>query len=215
MKFLLVILMLSPLAHAERATTHGMLVVGKEQVFLSHLPMFHAPHDRQVILSVELDAAGKGALQKSQTESTETVYTFVPDPFVLSDFLLRLHPLKGDLYRGHFEREGELIAKGITAGKVQIVYAQKLDHAAPVPEHAAYFAFGSASGHFLAHVIGGAPNFDQIVELEAGPFSGGLYSCQELHGSQALGEGQSCTSLHAFPAKVKKQIYLETGDLEG
>ena len=36
---------------------HGMLMVGTQTIFLSHLPMFHRPHDYQVILEVGLQAA--------------------------------------------------------------------------------------------------------------------------------------------------------------
>jgi hypothetical protein len=38
----------------EHPAVHGMLVVGEGQLFLSHLPMFHAPHDYQIIMEVRL-----------------------------------------------------------------------------------------------------------------------------------------------------------------
>jgi hypothetical protein len=36
----------------DQPAVHGMLLVGEETLYLSHLPMFHSPHNYQVILEV-------------------------------------------------------------------------------------------------------------------------------------------------------------------
>ena len=43
-------------AQADRPSVHGMLLFGKENLYASHLPMFHAPHDYQVIFKLNLSS---------------------------------------------------------------------------------------------------------------------------------------------------------------
>jgi hypothetical protein len=50
-------------ARADAPAVHGMVLFGgKQAAYVSHLPMFHAPHDRQLILKVAL-----ADLPRSQT----------------------------------------------------------------------------------------------------------------------------------------------------
>jgi hypothetical protein len=94
----------------ERPAVHGMLMVGEARVLLSHLPMFHAPHDQQIILEASLSAPGFNPQKKyvDDRNATQTrIYTWVPKPFVLSDLLAsRPAPptMIGIIFRGHFER---------------------------------------------------------------------------------------------------------------
>jgi hypothetical protein len=44
---------------------HNMVVFGRDTVFLSHLPMFMAPHDAQLILEVALENADGSGLQEA------------------------------------------------------------------------------------------------------------------------------------------------------
>ena len=67
-----------------------MLMVGEARVLLSHLPMFHAPHDQQIILEASLSAPGFDPRKQyvDDRNATQTmIYTWVPKPFVLSDLL--------------------------------------------------------------------------------------------------------------------------------
>src|SRR5262245_41628455 len=62
--------------HHDPAAVHGMAMIGESRVFLSHLPMFHRPHDYQVLLEVELSAELR--------DVPAALHTFVPDPFELA-----------------------------------------------------------------------------------------------------------------------------------
>src|SRR4051794_31491126 len=92
----------------ERPAVHGMLVVGDADVLLSHLPMFHSPHDFQVLLQVTLGEEGgdpASLYREDQRTSGERVYTWVPKPFLLSSLLTPAaspHVMQGTLFRGHF-----------------------------------------------------------------------------------------------------------------
>src|SRR4051812_9463415 len=52
--------------YADTPSIHGMVVFGGEKdTYASHLPMFHSPHDRQVILKIALNnLPGSKALEK-------------------------------------------------------------------------------------------------------------------------------------------------------
>lgn len=39
--------------YPDKPNTHGMLLMGMEIVYAEHLPMFHQPHDYQIILELE------------------------------------------------------------------------------------------------------------------------------------------------------------------
>ena len=42
-------------ASEDKPATHGMLIFGTNKIYASHLPMFHSPHNYQVILELDLD----------------------------------------------------------------------------------------------------------------------------------------------------------------
>jgi hypothetical protein len=117
----------------ERPAVHGMLMVGEARVLLSHLPMFHAPHDQQIILEASLSAPGFDPQKKyvDDRNATQTkIYTWVPKPFVLSDLLAsRPAPptMVGIIFRGHFERGGVAItADNVEARVERILYSRRL-----------------------------------------------------------------------------------------
>jgi hypothetical protein len=58
---------------------HGMaLFGGKEGLYASHLPMFHAPHDYQVVLQVHVaDPATDAALRK-RLDGKTALWTIAP-----------------------------------------------------------------------------------------------------------------------------------------
>ena len=91
----------APLA-ADHPSTHGMLVFGESAVFLSHLPLFHSPHDYQVILEARFTPAD--VYETDRKKSGSTVYTLEPETFVLPDQIKAKKPFKGTLYQD-LERE--------------------------------------------------------------------------------------------------------------
>src|SRR5215204_4817351 len=79
--------------------THNMFAFGREAVYPSHLPMFMAPHDAQLILEVALEDGTGGSL--SEVWSTERanhpdqrVYTMMPQRFALSTLYTRDPPAR-------------------------------------------------------------------------------------------------------------------------
>lgn len=208
-------------------TVHGMLIFGSGPIYLSHLPMFHAPHDHQLIVEVEFTGTGNpGAKYASdRAESGERVYTWVPKPFVLTELMkasVAAREMQGTIVRGHFERGGT----PITGGDVRCV-VKKVVHTHPISATGRrdttlrYVVFGSSDASFAAHLISGPPDFDHVLSVDgaAGPTppatvvveGRGNDPEQRLRPGDRVrvsGGGGSDGTLHG-----RDEIYLELGDL--
>ena len=184
---------------------HGMLVVGTDVVYLSHLPMFHAPHDYQLVFEAGLDDDVLAAYRRDSRRHPGTYYTLVPTArWVLPDTIREGARFPVDLYRGHFERGGTPIRKNALVTVRRIVHFRRFD-AGHAPDPAQWFAFGRGREHFLAHRIEGAPDMDQVVQVSTASAEGA--SVQVVH-TGALEVGDSLP-----PGKVQRVIYTEYGDL--
>ncbi|MFD0360791.1 hypothetical protein ACFQZZ_04935 [Nocardia sp. GCM10030253] len=157
--------------------THGMLVFGTgDDVYFSHLPMFMAPHNAQVLLDVELDERGAAALHADRQAGVAGIHTFDPMEFPLAELDPRTGPvrttIRGTLVRGHFERGGTPIADEVLATIRMVLYFADLD---PNEQHGGepltYLCFGRPGRLYLAHAINGRPSFDHIVAARLVPGS--------------------------------------------
>lgn len=160
----------SATAAGDPAAVHGMLLFGHEEVYLSHLPMFHRPHDYQVILKVDLPAnIQKTYVEDRKKNPKEKIYTFVPKSFVLPTLKGKPFALEGSIYRGHFERGGTEILKNVKTGIPKILEFKKLDPAGTLSAPT-YYLVGSPTEYFMIHSIVGRPNFDHVAVVT---FKGG------------------------------------------
>lgn len=162
----------------DEAGGHGMAMIGRKTVFLSHLPMFGPPHDYQVILEAELARAGadpqQAYFEDRQNNPDDRLYTLKPVPFVLPHIL----PVEGNtpketsfigsVFRGHFEREETHptpVASGVTVNVKNVIHGRKFTPDAPPPESLEYILFGLGDETFLAHLITSPPDFDQLIQV--------------------------------------------------
>ncbi|UOQ51049.1 hypothetical protein [Hymenobacter cellulosivorans] len=208
---------------ADRSSTHGMLIFGQQQVFASHLPMFHTPHDYQVVLELELGDSAQAAYRASQQQfPQQTVYTLEPEQFVLPQMVQQPRPFRATLYRGHFERGGTPIARQITVRIRQVLYFQRLTPSA-TPEPALLLV-GQEPEQFVIHRIAGQPDFDQVVQLAAtrAAVKGQPEALVQILFTQAakvpLQAGQQLLARPATggelrPLQVSYSLYLEHDDL--
>lgn len=185
--------------------SHGMLVVGTDVVYLSHLPMFHVPHNYQLIFEAALDADVLADYRRDSGAHADTYYTLVPTGrWVLPDMIVEGASFGADLYRGHFERGGTLIRQGITVTVRRIVHFRRFDPGR-TPDPTQWIAFGRGREHFLAHRIEAAPDMDQIVQLASPPAEG---QAVRLPRSGELKTGDAVMS-----GDVQRVLYTEYGDL--
>ena len=167
-------------AQPDRPASHGMLVVGAETIFLSHLPMFHSPHDYQVLLRASFGAATDDIYRSDRKAHPDTrFHTFAPAAFVLPELFpgpAGEPPVRtsftGSLVRNHFEQppahpdQPFEIASGVTVDVVGVVHHHLFDPAAPPSGRLRYLLFGAGTELFMAHRITRRPDFDQLLAVE-------------------------------------------------
>ncbi|MEK2645416.1 hypothetical protein [Bdellovibrio sp. BCCA] len=205
----------APHMHHDPAAVHGMLLFGRSQIYLSHLPMFHTPHDYQVILQATLSREGLYAYQKSVNSSDETVYTLVPEAFSLPEMLSRPVPFKAQIYKGHFERGGVLIADNVKV-EIKILYFKKFSGAEIKPSVGTYILFGNSQEQFLAHSITAAPDFDQILKVKTNAQDVAVVSFKNLGNTEPLQAHQALEMTlgeTVWPIEIESSLYTEFGDL--
>lgn len=202
--------------HMDRPSTHGMAVVGQQQIYLSHLPMFHSPHDYQVILEVQLDAGSQAKYAQAKTLAPDELITIVPEVFVLPEMVAQPRPFKADLFKGHFERDGSVFIENATVTITKVIYFKKFSSTDSAPAQAHYILFGNSTEQFLAHTITAKPDFDQLLRVDAQSllekYSGKVLEFPGIANSQALQAGDQLTTQGGM-IHVHSSLYLEYGDL--
>jgi hypothetical protein len=164
---------------ADRPTTHNMLVVGEETVYLSHLPMFQEegrppmPHRYQAILEVTF-AKQESYAKDRREHPTTNIYTLNPEIFVLPELVssdpqhkpLRSFNAKA-IFRGHLEREDRVpILQDSEVSVKRVIHFREFDPKATKAPQLEYLLFGNGQELFLAHVITAPPDFDQVLAVK-------------------------------------------------
>ncbi|MBK1896752.1 hypothetical protein [Chryseobacterium paridis] len=145
---------------------HGMILLGNETQYASHLPLFHTPHDYQVILKIKLDEPSALTYQKDRVVHPEnSMYTLEPEKFVLPSIMNDITTFKANIYRGHFERGGELIIKDAQVEITKVLYFHKLNMDKSEGNPCDYILFGDQKQQFLAHQILNRPDFDELSKI--------------------------------------------------
>ncbi len=205
---------------------HGMLLFGgRDGLFLSHLPMFHRPHDTQVVLQVHLADRRHDAELRRELATRPQVWTVVPERFELDRLAPEasqpLRSFRADVVQGHFERGGKKIHAGDEIVIDRVVFDHRL---APTSGPGATLAYRvvdagpAAREHFLVHWIATRPDADHVVRVLT-PAPASLPQQLDLARGRALSATpaalqRALRQAGAATARVDRTIYLETGDLE-
>ena len=160
------------------AASHSMLIVGEQTVFLSHLPLFHPPHNYQVIMEASFAKPGSDPqadyFNDRRKHPGTKIYTLEPEPFVLPRLTATepLRSFKANLYRGQFElldprrKESARFAEKVDVNVTKVILFRKFDPTAANPAQLEYLLFGKGSELFLAHLITRPPDFDQVLSVK-------------------------------------------------
>lgn len=210
----------------DKPSTHGMLIFGKEKIYASHLPMFHSPHNYQIILELQLDEKIKKLFISDQQQHTEyTTYTIEPEVFILPEMIAHPKPFKANLYRGHFERGGIKIADTITVEIKQVVYFKKFDTAESKASSTDLILFGNAKEQFAAHCITNKRDFDQVMQIKYN-FNTVFETANESFKMATVNKNENAVpgigenTIEAFvnnktiSITLLKQLYIEFDDLK-
>ncbi|AUP78024.1 hypothetical protein [Flavivirga eckloniae] len=204
----------------DKPSTHGMLLFGSEMIYASHLPMFHTPHDYQVILKLTLSNKDKASyLADKKEHPNNPTYTIEPERFVLPDMVSDPKPFKINLYRGHFERGGVAILKNIEVTIKEVVYFKKFNPEEAKATTANYILFGNKKQQFIAHEITNKPDFEQIIEVNTdidAILKGEKFSILKLSetGNTPIGVSGNKLKINDSSLHLLEQVYLEFGDLK-
>lgn len=199
---------------------HGMAVFGGSGgVFASHLAMFHAPHDYQVLLQIQLaDPALEGAL-RAQLQAEPKLWSIDPEKFPLTDLWQAKQPRKqfrADLYQGHFERGGKLFHKQVLIEVRQVLLHQQLDPNVGAKTQATYRLLQAGDSAFLVKRLQMRPDFDHIVRLEGAdllPGQGELALAIRGISQPADSELSDALRTAGWRAEVGATVYFDTADL--
>jgi hypothetical protein len=206
----------------DRTATHGMVFFGSEKIYASHLPMFHSPHDYQVILELELPENARKIYLENKKNHSETVYTLEPEKFVLPEMIKNPKAFKVNIFRGHFERGGLQIAENEIVTIKKVIYFRKFNSADKSPEKYQFLIIGNANEQFAIHYISEKPDFDQIFairfsdkklykQLKKGSV---LMNLENQSNQQAIEKGVFMSLKQKISIEFYEPIYLEFDDLK-
>lgn len=198
--------------------THGMaLFGGRDGMYASHLPMFHAPHDYQVLLQLRLlDPKLDGQL-RARLEGKPALWTIDPEKFELD----RLAPGAGapvgqfaaTVVQGHFERGGKPQYKDVTVVIEKVLLFRRLSPETVESASARYLQVGSGRQRFLVKTIDSRPDFDHIVAYRAMPGADTQSVTVPKLGLQQPSARALADALGVAPSAIAGTVYFDTSDL--
>lgn len=218
-RIFLFLLLLSPLAGVAGPTfgQHGMaLFGGSGGLYASHLPMFHAPHDYQVILKLRISDKTLDDQLRRQLGSTVALWTLSPEEFDLDrlapDSKRPLTRFKADIVQGHFEQGGKTRHAAATVIVEKVLVLRKLSPTPATVSGARYLQIGSGSERFLVKEVDSRPDFDHIVAVST--------RADAPHGplmlpKASLAEPSARMLGDALPgARIRGTVYFSADDLK-
>lgn len=156
-------------ARASEPAFHGMVLFGNNTHYISHLPMYHAPHDYQVVAQVSLITIPRSqtleAYEQAKMEG-QALFTVAPSMnFDLEELIAgHVKQIIANLYSGHFERGGQNL--GPVQIKIDEIKYHKKIFADDAKETFQYVVVTGEGGEsFAIHKIGGRPNRDVIAQV--------------------------------------------------
>lgn len=198
---------------------HGMALFGGRQgLYASHLPMFHAPHDYQVILQVHVADPATDAALRRRLDGKTALWTIAPEKFDLSRLApasaAPLRQFKADLVQGHFEQGGKTQFAAATIVVDKVLMFRQLSPTQKTSNDASYVQIGTGSQRYLVKQIDSRPDFDHIVAYAA---TAGASTAAITLNKQALQQPQSAAlaaALHVPASAIRGTVYFYTDDLK-
>ncbi|SHH28984.1 hypothetical protein [Massilia sp. CF038] len=220
-KLILLVLcvLLTPFSRAAGPTygQHGMVLFGGSGgLYASHLPMFHAPHDYQVILRIRLADPALDAQLRRRLAARVALWTLAPEPFEI-DRLAPAHAqaltaFKADIVQGHFEQGGVTRHAAAAVIVEQVLLFRQLDATHRRSKNARYLQVGQGAERFLVKQIDSRPDIDHIVAIRARP---GTSTDALVVPKAGLSQPSSRQLAHALPgSKIRGTVYFYTEDLK-
>jgi hypothetical protein len=210
--------MAAPPAHGPTYGEHGMaLFGGKQGLYASHLPMFHAPHDYQVVLQIHLAEPKLDAALKNRLDGNTALWTIAPEKFDL-DRLAHgaaqpLQRFQADLVLGHFEQGGQTQYRSATVLVDKVWLFRQLSPEVKSSPVARYVQVGNGTQRYLIKEIDSRPDFDHIVSYHAPARASTMPVTVAKNGVAEPDAKALAAALHAVPSALRGTVYYYTDDL--
>jgi hypothetical protein len=164
--FLAFLMPLSAFALEPSHGVHGMALFGdRDGLYASHLPLFHAPHDNQVVIKVRFKDPRREREMRARLHGKTALWTIEPERFALHRLApgaaAPLRAFKANVFEGHFERNGAMRMRQAGLLVERVVLYRTLS-AQPAQQSVSRY---QPVGRFLVKVIDSRPDFDHIVLL--------------------------------------------------
>lgn len=143
---------------------HGMVLMNNAStIFAYHLPLYHKPHDVQLLYKLDVKNIALVHLVRDND-----MVTIKPKPFNLQRLMRgEKVALEADIYIGHFERDGMLVYKNMTLNFAEQLYMRKLDDVKPSSNQQEYDVVSyRKSNRIYIHRLQQAPSFDHIIHID-------------------------------------------------
>lgn len=153
----------------DHPTKHSMVLFGDTAIYLMHMAAFESAHNDQVILEVRLSKSGadpESAYRSDRRTSGAAMHSIDPSPMVLSEVKAG-SIFTGNMHRGNFEAEPDLLVGKVTVTVERIVHLTQLDPQTATDPAAGrrYLCFGTPGELFAVHEITTSPSFDQVIPV--------------------------------------------------
>ncbi len=198
---------------------HGMVLFGgKEALYASHLPMFHAPHDYQVILQIHLAEPTLDAQLRQRLDGKHALWTIAPEQFELDRLAPHapapLQQFSADLVLGHFEQGGRIEYAGALVVIDKVLLFRQLAPQASDSDNARYLQLGNARQRYLVKQIDSRPDFAHIVAISTRADAPSGAVIVRKHALAEPTARQLAQAMGSADVHVVGTIYFSTEDLK-
>ncbi|WP_448547957.1 hypothetical protein [Thalassotalea fusca] len=188
----------------EYVGVHGMVLVShSSKIYASHLPLYHKPHDVQLLYKIETkDVALVQLVRDAQ------LVTIKPEEFNLQRLMRgEKMTLTADVYIGHFERDGIVTYEKMPLIFDELLYVRKLDDLQESNRLHKYDVVSiNKNDKIYVHQIQQAPSYDQLLFIDQ------TAGCLQTINTSSGVPSQDETLRRFLNCGTLKPLYYETQD---
>lgn len=143
---------------------HGMVLVSHTStIYASHLPLYHKPHNVQVIYKLETKS-----IPLIQLVRDNPLVTIKPEKFNIQRLMRgEKMTINADIYMGHFERDGMLVYENMPLTFAKQMYARDFSDIKPSSNKQEYDVITLKKNYRIyVHRIQEAPSYDHLIHID-------------------------------------------------
>ncbi len=147
---------------------HGFLLLGKDNIFGCHLPMFFtAAHAFQVIFELSFEDKVKEKYLATKKDNPGKPLIVLNTKAMSLEEIANSGSFECDFYFSNNDGDPDgdpFINKANISVKQKILF-EPLDQNKDYPEHLLYYLYGKDSEYHISHILTKAPNFQQEIDI--------------------------------------------------